>query len=97
MDLSPSHSSDVPREGLGGGLRQSLWVVAVLVGLNRPGFLGGSYTSEGSGAMKRKSQRYSPELIERAIRMGDESGAQHESQCAAIVSIAAKIGCTAST
>ena len=47
--------------------------------------------------MKRKSQRYSPELIERAVRMVDESGPQHESQWAAIVSIAAKIGCTAET
>ena len=47
--------------------------------------------------MKRKSQRYSPELVERAVRMVDESGAQHESQWAAIVSIAAKIGCTAET
>lgn len=45
----------------------------------------------------RKSSKFSPEVIERAVRMVAEHRGQHESQWAAIVSIAAKIGCTAET
>ena|SRR5690349_19002947 len=43
------------------------------------------------------SKRYSPELRERAVRLVFEHTGQHESQWAAIESIAAKIGCTAET
>jgi len=45
----------------------------------------------------KKQARYSPEVIERAVRMVNESNGQYESQWAAIASIAAKIGCTAET
>jgi len=45
----------------------------------------------------KKSPRFSPEVRERAVRMVVESTGEHESQWAAIVSIAAKIGCTAET
>ncbi len=45
----------------------------------------------------RKSTKFSPEVIERAVRMVEEHQGQHESQWAAIVSIAAKIGCTSET
>lgn len=45
----------------------------------------------------KKSPRFSPEVRDRAIRMVLEVTDQHESQWAAIVSIAAKIGCTAET
>ena len=38
--------------------------------------------------------KYSPEVRERAVRMVIERQAEHESQWAAIVSIAGKIGCT---
>lgn len=44
--------------------------------------------------MKRKSTKFSPEVMERAVRMLEESAEQHESQWAAIESVAAKIGCT---
>ena len=41
--------------------------------------------------------KYSPELRERAIRMVYEQREQHDSQWAAIESVAGKIGCTAQT
>lgn len=45
----------------------------------------------------KKSMKYSPEVRERAVRMVFEHRAEHESQWAAVVSIAGKIGCTAQT
>jgi len=45
----------------------------------------------------RKSPKYSPELVERAVRMVFDAKDQHPSQWAAIESIAGKIGCTAET
>ena len=45
--------------------------------------------------MKKQAIKYSPEVIGRAVRMVSESKDQYESQWAAIVSIAGKIGCTA--
>jgi transposase len=45
----------------------------------------------------KKSTRFSPEVRERAVRMVVEVTGQHDSQWAAIESIAAKIGCTAET
>ena len=44
-----------------------------------------------------KSQRFSAEVRERAVRMVLEHRGEHASQWASIVSIAAKIGCTAET
>jgi transposase len=44
-----------------------------------------------------RSKKFSPEVRERAVRMVQEHGGEHTSQWAAIVSIAAKIGCTAQT
>jgi len=45
----------------------------------------------------KKPVKYSPEVQERAVRMVVEARGQHDSQWAAIESIAAKIGCTAET
>jgi transposase len=45
----------------------------------------------------RKSSKFSPEVIERAVRMVAEAKDQYPSQWAAIESIAAKIGCTSET
>jgi transposase-like protein len=42
-----------------------------------------------------RGSRYSPEVRERAVRMLVEHQAEHESQWAAIGSIAGKIGCSA--
>ena len=45
----------------------------------------------------RKSTKFSPEVRERAVRMVFEHRAEHESQWAAVVSIAGKIGATPQT
>ena len=45
----------------------------------------------------RTSAKFSAEVRERAVRMVLEHRGEHTSQWAAIVSIAAKIGCTAQT
>jgi transposase len=47
--------------------------------------------------MKQTSNRYSPEVRERAVRMVLEHAGDHASQWAAIGSIASKIGCTGET
>src|SRR5499433_1786335 len=44
-----------------------------------------------------KVPKYAPEVRERAVRMVFEHQGEHESQWAAIISIASKIGCTAET
>ena len=46
---------------------------------------------------KKSSNRFSPEVRQRAVRMVLDHGGDHASQWAAIGSIAAKIGCTAET
>ena len=46
---------------------------------------------------KKTSNRFSPEVRQRAVRMVLDHGGDHASQWAAIGSIAAKIGCTAET
>jgi len=47
--------------------------------------------------MSSTSKRYAPEVRERAVRLVFEHQHEHESQWAAIVSVAAKIGCTSET
>ncbi len=47
--------------------------------------------------MSSTSKRYSPEVRERAVRLVLEHQREYESQWAAIVSVAAKIGCTSET
>ncbi len=47
--------------------------------------------------MSSSSRRYAPEVRERAVRLVFEQQHEHGSQWAAIVSVAAKIGCTPET
>jgi transposase len=47
--------------------------------------------------MMRKSPKFSPEVVERAVRMVFDAKDQYPSQWTAIESIAGKIGCTAET
>jgi transposase len=44
-----------------------------------------------------RSSKFSPEVRERAVKMVLENQGEYESQWAAIVSVAAKIGCTGET
>src|SRR5918995_1618324 len=46
---------------------------------------------------KKTSNRFSPEVRRRAVRMVPDHGGDHASRWSAIGSIAAKIGCTAET
>ena len=46
---------------------------------------------------RRTSNRFSPEVRQRAVRMVLDGGGDHASQWAAIGPIAAKIGCTSET
>jgi transposase-like protein len=47
--------------------------------------------------MDKKSKRYSPEVRERSVRMVLEHQHEHDSQWAAIESVAGKIGCAPQT
>jgi transposase-like protein len=47
--------------------------------------------------MSKTTNRFSPEVRERAVRMVTEHRGEHASRWAAIVSIAAKIGCAPHT
>jgi transposase len=49
------------------------------------------------GVIMGRPVRYSPEVRERAVRMVREHEREYDSQWAAMVSIASKIGCTGET
>ena len=47
--------------------------------------------------MSKTTNKYSPEVRERAVRLVLDNPGRHESRWQAIVSVAAKIGCSANT
>ena len=47
--------------------------------------------------MSKTTNKFSPEVRERAVRMVDEHRSDYASEWAAMTSIAGKIGCTAET
>ncbi len=47
--------------------------------------------------MSKTTNKYSPEVRERAVRMVLDNQGQHESRWSAIISISAKIGCAPQT
>ena len=47
--------------------------------------------------MSKTSNKFSPEVRERAVRMVLDNPGQHESRWSAIVSVSSKIGCAAQT
>ena len=65
--------------------------------MNRPGFAGGPNSGEEGAITSKTTNKFSPEVRDRAARMVFGRERDHPSRWAAVVSIAGKIGCTPQT
>lgn len=69
--------------------------IALPVDLNRAEFAGGSNSRVGWSIMSKTTNKFSPEVRARAVRLVFDNEGQHGSCWQAILSISAKIGCSA--
>lgn len=65
--------------------------------MNRSGFAGGSNSGVGWSIISKTTNKFSPEVRERAVRLVLDNEGQHGSRWQAVMSISAKIGCAPQT
>jgi len=65
--------------------------------MNRAGIVGGSNSLEGGADMSKTTNKFSPEVRARAVRMILDHESDYPSRWSAVVSVADKIGCAPQT
>lgn len=65
--------------------------------MNRPGIVGGPYSSVAGPTMNKTTNKFSPEVLTRPVRMVLDQESDYPSRWATVVSVAEKIGCVPQT